>query len=279
MVKQTANSRRKGANGVPTPRAYRKNRALTAKIRPKKRFVSEHVKSKTPEYVAKFRESQTPKDKLLDTAVREALWRFDKKCLQAKDFMSLIRGLSAYEKSQKPSERGQKCIAVPHFSPTALPCWEPAFYEGEYFPNYPRKSQCWVILRRTDTALALDKRKSPYFCVQRRHCFLLPSRFSSDFLLNYEPNSGVYAIKSDKGDVYVGWSGDIENRVADHNAGKGATFTQYGHWYRILPILKHPKAKRMPGERYSQESKEVHAQAKVAKRGCLVRGGYLSSSQ
>ena len=72
--------------------------------------------------------------------------------------------------------------------------------------------------------LASDERKSPFFCVLQRHCFLVPSRFSSAFHLSYEPNYGAYVLKSDKGDVYVGWSLDLQMRVPFHNAGKGVSF-------------------------------------------------------
>ncbi len=38
---------------------------------------------------------------------------------------------------------------------------------------------------------------------------------------------GVYVLGLEKGKIYVGWSGDIDKRIAQHFAGKGAQWTQH----------------------------------------------------
>lgn len=36
----------------------------------------------------------------------------------------------------------------------------------------------------------------------------------------------TYILKCKDGSLYTGWTNDLEKRVSDHNAGKGAKFTK-----------------------------------------------------
>ena len=56
----------------------------------------------------------------------------------------------------------------------------------------------------------------------------------------------MYVINDALGNVYMGTSQDIANRVADHNAGMGATFTNGKKWWRVQPIPTVPSHRSPP---------------------------------
>jgi len=279
MVKISPNSPRMGTNLRPVSAALRKKRALSARVPPKRRVIPEATKTSRQISKYKFEVSQSNVDLQMTAAVKEALSKLRSKCLQVSDYNNLLRCLSDREKRSRPKVRGAKCIAIPQGSKSALPCWEPAIFECEYFPNWPLRNVTFVILKRTEWVLSADNRLSPYFCVLNRHCFNVPRRFSPEFDLNFSPNTGLYVIRNATDDRYVGWSKNIRKRIHFHNQGLGATFTKNGQWWRVLPLLDHPQQNRTPGSRFTREALEVEAQRKVAPRGRRVAGGGKSQSQ
>ena len=49
----------------------------------------------------------------------------------------------------------------------------------------------------------------------------------------------VYVIRCADDSLYTGWTNDLENRIKQHNAGKGAKFPQWSRIYVsfILPAI------------------------------------------
>ena len=278
MVKHSTSSKRKGVNGAPVQKEWRRRRARTAKVKPHPKVIQDTSKPQRYLNVVKFRNSQTEEDKAHSTAIEVALRRMNSGCLQARGAAGLVKTLYASERRSRPCIKGQKCIVVPHCSKSALPCFEPATFVLEYFPNYPRRNVSLMLLERTEMALAADGRLTKYFAVLRRHCFRVPSRFSQDFDMNWAPNNGLYVLKNAEGDVYVGWSKNIAKRIERHNRGEGATFTRNGKWYRVAPILPRTKRPREEGSKYSQETLELRAQERLPGNR-RVRGGFKTSSR
>jgi len=278
MVKFNVASKRAGANGLPVSEEYRRRRSRNAKVKPRRHYHVESTKAQREISLAKYRASLTPDDKAQSSAIVEALRRLNTGCLTPKGYGDLSKSLYASERRSRPNRAGQKCIVVPHGSKSALPCFEPATFVREYFPNYPRRNVSLFILERTPMSLASDNRLSKYFAVLRRHCWCVPSRFSTDFDMNWAPNNGLYVLKNEQDDVYVGWSGNIQKRIERHNRGEGAMFTRHGKWFRIAPITAPTKRQREEGSRYSQETLEVRAQEKAPGRR-RVAGGYKTSSK
>ena len=98
------------------------------------------------------------------------------------------------------------------------------------------------------------------------------------FMAHYELNTGVYVLKNDKGDVYVGKSEDITKRLAFHNKGMGATFTIGSRWWRIAPLRP---SDAPPPISYTPETAEMLLQQDRAKKtgGGRVRGGAFTATR
>ena len=44
----------------------------------------------------------------------------------------------------------------------------------------------------------------------------------------------TYIVECADGSLYCGWTNDLEKRIADHNAGKGAKYTKTRHPVKLV---------------------------------------------
>ena len=281
---------RKGVNAEPVTKGWVKKRKAdnsrkppphTRKrkrhARPRARKNPEVTTQRLKENKDKWESSLKPNDKLATTAVFCAQQKLALGTLRPPGYRMLMSALPKSWKI-KPTKRGDRCIAVPHGTGgmNILAAWLPCFFVNEYFPN--KATYSFFVMRRTQYALMADKRLSVFFVVLSTDCFIVPKKFSEEFMAHYELNTGVYVLKSDKDDVYVGWSKDITKRLAFHNKGMGATFTIGSRWWRIAPLRP---SDAPPLIRYTPESEEMLLQQDRAKKtgGGRVRGGAFTATR
>ena len=283
-------SLRKGVNEEPVLKGWVKKRKAQNSRKPpprprkRKRHTRPHAR-KNPEITTvrlknnstRFRSSLTENDKLQTTAVLCAQRKMALNILRPPGYRLLMKSLLKSQKI-KPTKRGQKCIAVPHGTAgmNVLAAWRPCFFVCEYFPN--KATYSFYILMQTPYVLMADKRLQLFFAVLSTDCFLVPRSFSEEFMALYEPNKGVYVLRNDKGDVYVGSSQDITKRLEFHNKGMGATFTVGSKWWRIAPLRPSDAS---PSVSYTPESAEMLLQQDRAKKngGGRVRGGFNTATK
>ena len=279
LTKLRENSKRKGCNGQPAPKGWKKQRkianAVTAKGKklPKRSEKGTALRKKNSKKHQKtFHDSMDATDRRNSIAVRTALEKEKEKCLRPVGFKLLMDTLSKSEKARKPTVRGQKCIAVPQGHPKqlqGLATFVACTFRSELYPN--EKTFGLYLVERTTHQMKTDKRLCEVFAVRSTDCFLVPARYGPEFDFHFQPGHGVYVINDALGNVYVGTSQDIANRVARHNAGIGATFTNGKKWWRVQPIPT------VASQGQSQESAQfraqvaVHGQKKVRGAGVCQR--------
>jgi len=278
MVREHACSHRKGVNGREVSPTWLASRVCKKKLMNKERKIKFAVRPTAQQggrcssfNVSTFRERQTPEDRMKTSAIDVAQWK-RRHGIRPKGVQALYRSLSRADKKRKPTKKGENCIAVCEGPYGCV--WEPCFFENLVFEN--AGGVTWCLVKRTEYAHLADGRLSKFFAVLQKDCFLVPSHFSKDWLTNYLPNTGVYVIESfDTGNIYVGSSKNIQNRIADHNQGKGASFTAGGKWFRIVPSLSPEEI--VTNSQYSAESQETLAQINIASqksKRIRVVGGY-----
>ena len=300
MVKISEKSHRKGVNSKPVDEKWLKDRKMKASLLKKVRKLVKNVKKHkvVPRPSRKsdnddrervnsevWEASLTPTDRAQTVAVKTAQLKLKMGILRPALFDDLLATLTTSEKKRKPTTPGQKCIAMPqgNHAMDTLAAWVPCRFVCVYYPN--QKGYAFYILERTEFELLTDKRLSKYFVVYSTDAFLVPPGFSDDYDLHFAPNKGVYVIKASNDDVYVGWSGDIFQRLKFHNRGQGATFTTgKGLWYRIAPLVTTAMAKAAKkaypkGKKYSQEAHETILQKAARSIAAKVRGGCHTNSK
>ena len=280
---------RKGVNGEPVPKGWVKKRKAdnARKPPPRTRKRKRHARPRARTNLLTTQRLKKNKDnwessleaecKLATSAVFHAQEKLALGTLRPPGYRLLMSALPKTWRI-KPTKRDDKCIAVPQGTGkmNVLAAWFPCFFVNEYFPN--QASYSFYVMRRTQYALMADKRLSLFFVVLSTDCFLVPKRFSEEFMAHYELNTGVYVLKNDKGDVYVGKSDDITKRLAFHNKGMGATFTIGSRWWRLAPLRP---SDAPPPISYTPETAEMLLQQDRAKKtgGGLVRGGAFTATR
>jgi len=251
----------------------RQRQALT----PRRRTYSKAAIEKRSKDRDTFRTRQSDLDREQTNAIERAQLKLRQGCLRAVGRNLLIKTLTPSERKRKPQCEGDRCICVPQGVPSReqhLAVWEPCFFVCTYCCS---NGDVLCILKRTIWYTKANEKVSKYFAVQYSDCFIVPPSFSDDFLLNYESNEGVYVLQSECGNIYVGTSKDIQTRIRFHNAGRGATFTAGGKWWRIMPSGAVPtQSQRECG--MTQESVETLAQMDLNPNK-KVRGGYRTSRE
>ena len=280
-MREHEGSHRKGNSSKAVDAEWRKDR-LVKKKRPKRarkfapRPQSQSGGRQSEQNTLNFRSKKTSDDREKTNAVEFAQKKLRERTLRPQGAAALLKTLSRSEKGRKPDKKGDKCIALTQGCKTysSLCMWEPCVFENEVFEN--AGGVTWYIMRRTDYAMLADRRLGKFFAVLHTDAFLVPASFSEEWDRHYLPNTGVYVLQSeDNGDIYVGSSQNIRDRIQYHNTGRGATFTNGRKWFRIAPALGPEHVEH--GGTYTHESQEILAQAAIAYKSgknIKVRGGF-----
>jgi len=176
------------------------------------------------------------------------------------DLLSLI----PQEHRMKPTAAGQQVIYVPHDS---TPC--EAWVRAKVLSIHRHKDSNWIVVHkpvRCDGA-------NPYLAIDSTNVFLQPPKSVPTATF---PNVGVYVLYCEALEKwYVGQSGDIAERIAQHIDHNGAKATQkWPSFDRMALLTKHKR-----GEDWKVWERREYEAVKRKYGYKNVRGGACSQTQ
>jgi putative endonuclease len=88
-----------------------------------------------------------------------------------------------------------------------------------------------------------------------------------------EPQFFVYFLKSlTSGKVYVGYTDDLDRRLAEHNAGRGGQYTRHnGPWKLIYSEPQPNRSSAMKRERFLKSGKGYREKKQLVDRASASR--------
>jgi len=165
----------------------------------------------------------------------------------------------------KPTAVGQSVIYVPHES---TPC--AGWTHAKVLSIHRHKDSNWIVVQKP---LSVEEGANPYLAIDSTNVFVEPPKAVRTATW---ANAGVYVLYCAPLDKwYVGESGNIAKRIAEHEAHRGSKVTKDWPCFERMPLL----TKHKRGERWEKwETREWDAVRK--KFGYKnVRGSGSSQSQ